>query len=91
MNLDSTNYIKQHWEKEANTEISDESWLKVWETQSISTKSLFWRNFCWKNLIRFFITPNQKSKFVGSQQSCWRECGSVLADNTHTLLVVFIS
>ena len=83
LNKNSTDYIRQRWEKEANIVIPEETWLQIWKNQSTSTNSYFWRDFCWKNLIRFFITPNQTSKFCGTQVSCWRECGGISADYVH--------
>ena len=83
INKNLTNYIRERWEKEINMVISEDVWLQIWETQSFSTNSLFWRDFSCKNLTRFFITPNQKSRFSGSQCSCWRGCGSALADHAH--------
>jgi len=80
---DSTDYVKQRWEKELNIVITEDMWLNAWETQSSSTNSWTWRDFCWKSLIRFFITPKQKSKQTGTQLACWRECGEVFADHAH--------
>lgn len=76
MNKSSTDYIKERWEKELNVVITEDMWTKAWETQSTTTSSFFWRDFCWKTLTRFFITPYQKSKSSGMQHFCWRECGS---------------
>ncbi len=83
LNKDTTDYVKYRWEKELNIVITEDMWLNAWETQSASTNSWTWRDFCWKNLIRFFITPKQKSKQTGTQLACWRECGEVLADQGH--------
>ena len=80
---DSTMYIKQRWEKELDIVISDELWLDTWKTQSTTTNSLSWRDFCWKNQIRFFITPKQKSKQTGNQLECWRKCGNIAVDHAH--------
>lgn len=79
----STNYIKKKWEEELNIEITDETWLNILETQQSSTNSRSWREFCWKNVIRFFITPKLKSKQTGSLHPCWRECGLLRADHSH--------
>ena len=81
--MDTTDYVKQRWEKELGIKITREMWLNAWKTQFSSTNSKTWRDFCWKNLIRFFITPKQKAKQTDSQHGCWRECGEVLADHTH--------
>ena len=62
MNKNSTNYIRELWEKELNMMIAEEVWIQAWVTQSSTTNSLFWRDFYWKTLIRFFDptkTPNQ--------------------------------
>ncbi len=45
--------------------------------------SLIGREFSWKCLIRYFITPKIKSKQVSRQQVCWRQCGQLEADHTH--------
>lgn len=83
MNKSSTDYIKERWEKELNMVITEDMWSKAWETRSTTTSSFFWRDFYWKVLTRFFITPYQKSKSSGSQHFCWRECGSDSADHAH--------
>uniref|UniRef100_A0A3B1K1Q0 Reverse transcriptase domain-containing protein n=1 Tax=Astyanax mexicanus TaxID=7994 RepID=A0A3B1K1Q0_ASTMX len=80
---DSTDYVKHRWEKELKIEITEDMWLTAWKVQSTTTCSLDWRDFCWKNLIRFFITPKQKSKQLGTQLQCWRNCGTILADHAH--------
>ena len=80
---DSTMYVKERWEKEMGIVISDEVWMNTWETQSTTTNSLTWRDFCWKTQIRFFITPKQKSKQTGNHMDCWRECGDTAADHAH--------
>lgn len=79
----STLYIKHKWEKELNVIISEEEWYHMCETQQTSTNSLTWREFNWKNLTRFFITPNSKSKQLFKQQKCWRQCGEINANHTH--------
>lgn len=45
---------------EGNFNISDEDWEKICKTQWKSTSSAMWRELCWKNVIRFSITPSQK-------------------------------
>ena len=50
---------------------------------AIYTNSLVWREFCWKNLTRFFITPKIKSRQLGVQQQCWRLCGNMEANHSH--------
>ena len=51
--------------------------------QSSSTNSLTGRDFCWRNMICFFITPTSKSKQTGTQLCCWRECGGIMVDHAH--------
>ncbi|XP_060918509.1 uncharacterized protein LOC132992931 [Labrus mixtus] len=79
---ESTEYIKKKWEKEGNVTISVESWEKISRLQWISTGSNTWREFCWKNVVRFFVTPVQK-RHQGGGDACWRLCGSNGADHFH--------
>lgn len=79
----STNYIKGKWEKEFNMEITDDEWLNMWKIHQTSTSSRIWREFSWKNLVRFFITPKMKSKQLNRQQKCWRDCGEFDVDHSH--------
>ena len=53
--------------------------------QSNTSSSGLWREFVWKNLIRFFITPKIKQSQGGQPESgqCWRECGNCQADHFH--------
>ena len=83
LNKDSTDYVKERWEKELNIVITEDIWLNAWTTQFSSINSRTWRDFCWKNLIRFFITPKQKSKQTGTQLGCWRDCGDILVDHAY--------
>lgn len=53
----STLQVKRKWEGRSSNEISDDVWRTVWE----------WEEFCWKNIIRFFVTPKLKSKQQGFQ------------------------
>ena len=55
----------------------------MWKAQHSSTSSKKWREFGWKNLIHFFITPQIKSKSSKSQQQCWRQCGQMDANHSH--------
>lgn len=76
-------YIKSKWEDELQTEISECDWHLVCKTQHSSTSSKRWREFGWKNLTRFFITPQIKSKQTGQQQKCWRQCGNYNVNHSH--------
>ncbi len=79
----STLYIKLKWDKELKTEIPETDWYDMWIIHQSTTSSLIWREFSWKCLIRFFITPTIKSKQVSRQQVCWRQCGQLEADHAH--------
>ncbi len=50
-----------------------------------TSSSGHWREFSWKNMIRFFITPKIKQHQKGhpSYGRCWRECGNAQADHFH--------
>ena len=50
---------------------------------SSTTCSSYWREFCWKNLVRFFITPKLKSHQTSLTHTCWRGCGEVDANHYH--------
>lgn len=83
MKNNSTDCIKQKWERELDIEISSEEWTLIIHTQMTTTNSQSWRDFCWKNCVRFFITPKIKSKQTGLLNQCWRQCGHLMADHTH--------
>jgi len=69
----STMYVKMRWEKEANIKITGEDWLNICRTQSTTSSSGLWREFTWKNTIRFFITPNiKKSQTNNPEHGRWR-------------------
>lgn len=77
--------VKQKWERESGLEISEDDWRDIWEGQARTTNSRAWREFCWKNIIRFFITPKLKFKQQGfrAQDICWGQCGKSVADHYH--------
>lgn len=75
---DSTEYIKR-WEKEGNTVIYMES---ICQLQWISTGSNTWREFGWKNVVRFFVTPIRKWH-LDKGDACWRLCGTTGASHFH--------
>ncbi len=74
----STNYIKEKWEAEFGLEITDK-----WKMHQTSTSSRAWREFSWKNLVRFFITPKIKNKYSNTNHTCWRECAEIDANHAH--------
>lgn len=49
-----------------------------WET----TCSSNWMEFGWKNVICFFLTPDQKSH-QNVSSACWRLCGNPKANHYH--------
>lgn len=79
----STEYIKTNWEKELDINITVEEWVNMCKTQFSSTNSRMWREFCWKNLVRFFITPKIKSRQLKTDQPCWRQCGHKGVGHAH--------
>ena len=80
---DSTLYVKAKWERELGEEIPEGIWYDMWKTYQITTQSLKWRQFSWKNLIRYFITPKFKSKQINARQPCWRLGNHMDPDHTH--------
>ena len=79
----STLYIKKKWESGFGMQITDKDWDNICETQCTATSSRMWREFCWKNITRYFITPKIKAKMQAGQQSCWRQCGAMDVDHEH--------
>lgn len=79
----STSYIREKWEKELGVEIMPDEWEIIIGTQITTTNSQKWRDFSWKNIVRYFITPKLKSRQTGQLPECWRECGHCPADHTH--------
>lgn len=78
-----TLYVKQKWEKEAAIAISEEHWGEIWTFQWSSTNSLFWREHCWKTVVRYFKTPVQGK--CANTPTCWRQCGSEEANHSHII------
>ena len=76
----NTAYIKEKWEKEAGRMLSEEEWENISEQQWKTTCSLSWREYSWKNIVRYFITPIQR-KSQGTR--CWRLCGENKANHFH--------
>ena len=77
-----TLYLKQKWEQEGQFVLKEEDWENLCEIQWKTSSSTIWREFCWKNLIRFFITPAQKRHYTNSS-ACWRQCGCLEANHFH--------
>lgn len=78
--------LLSRWMGEAiSLEISEDDWNDIWEGQSRTTNSRSWREFCWRNIIRYFVTPKLKFILRGSQEQdkCWRQCGKSMADHLH--------
>ena len=83
LNTHSTSYIKEKWEKESGIQITDKEWETIWKCQWKCTSSMSWKEFNWKNLIRYFITPYQKHKCSDTVPACWRQCGQQCSDHYH--------
>lgn len=79
----TTTYVKLKWQRELGVNISDEEWSQTWKIQQSTTSSRAWRLHCWKNVIRFFITPKIKNKHTSLPQPCWRGCGEVNVNHSH--------
>ena len=79
---DNTLYIKEKWEKEGGLPISEEDWECLCRLQWGTTCSNTWREYSWKNLSRFFITPVQQRTQIPST-ACWRACGANEANHFH--------
>lgn len=77
-----TDYIRNKWQKEGNFIISVESWEKIHKFQWMTSSSNSWREFCWKNIVRFFVTPAQK-KHHSNSATCWRLCKTDKANHSH--------
>ena len=75
----STSYVKCNWEREANITMTKDDWLNICEINLSATSSGQWREFAWKNIIRFFITPRRKTE----SGHCWRQCNNVMTDHCH--------
>lgn len=83
MKLHSTLYIKTKWEMEGGIEIKEEEWTTIWAYQWKCSSSQSWREFGWKCLARYFITPHRKSHYEGNPSACWRNCGNTDANHYH--------
>ena len=80
--VQTTLYIKEKWEKEGGLLISEEDWECLCRLQWRTTSSNTWREYSWKNLSRFFITPLQQRTQLPST-ACWRACGAIEANHFH--------
>jgi len=74
--------IKEKWELEMNTIITDEQWETSFSQGHRVTSSPNWKEFGWKIKMRYFRTPFITSKWSNNSDSCWRGCGLV-GDHTH--------
>ena len=81
----STLSIKQKWERESETQIPEQIWMEICETQATTTSSRSLREFGWKNVVRFFITPKISALQTGTQRRgfCWKQCGTSMANHFH--------
>jgi len=83
MTGDNTLYVMEKWKSELNIDISEDDWHSICSTQQSSTHSRGWREFGWKNIMRYFITPQIKSRQTQEQQACWRKCGQMDVNHSH--------
>ena len=76
----NTTYIKDKWGQQAGRMLSEKEWGMVNKGQWKTTGSRSWREYGWKNIVRYFITPaQQKSRYT----QCWRLCGENKANHFH--------
>ena len=79
----NTTYIKERWEKELKENITNQQWDNICMSAFATSSSMYWREFCWKNLVRFFVTPKMKTYLGPSAHTCWRNCGNDVANHHH--------
>lgn len=79
----STLYIRDKCKKELLVEICDDEWYGICETQLTTSSSRNGKIFCWKNVVRFFITPKIKRATSSVCQPCWRMCGEQDVGHAH--------
>ena len=77
------NNIKDKWQIELKTSISNDEWKQSLKDNFSNIKSPFWQEYAWKINIWYFRTPVMLSKYTQNNSSCWRECGEDKADHTH--------
>lgn len=55
------------------------------KTNNSTSRSPLWREYSWKNNMRFFINPKNKPLQNSKPESsnCWRQCGNTMADHYH--------
>ena len=77
--------VRDYFNKESDSQITDEDWTDICMIQANTTNSRSWREFGWKNLVRFFITPKLTALHTGSQSRglCWRQCDTPMANHYH--------
>lgn len=74
--------IKRKWEREGNLVLNEKDWEHLCKIRWKTSNLTLCREFYWKNLIRFFITPAQKRNYTNSSV-CWRQCGCLKANHFH--------
>lgn len=84
----STIPIKQKWERESETQISEETWIEICKKQATTANSRLLREFGWKNIVRFFITPKITALKEGYKMVSTRSysTGQVVWDHEKKLL-----
>ena len=85
MKTHSTLYIKTKWEMEGGLDLTEEEWGIIWEYQWKCSSSQSWKEFGWKSMIRYFITPHQMIHYRDNSPTCWRNCGNINANQYHVV------
>ncbi len=52
----STLYIRDRWVKESKIPLTEEDWFNICDIQRTTTNSRLWKEFCWKNTVRFLLS-----------------------------------
>lgn len=77
--------VKERWELETNTIITDEDCEETFKSGYKLTSSPTWKEFDWKVKMQYFNTPSVTSKYSDTSELYWRGCGLV-GDFTHLFL-----
>ena len=75
-------YVMDRWMEEGEFNMTLEEWEIICSKICETSCSKYWREFQWKNHIRYFISPvQQKYREAGSE--CWRLCEHGVANHFH--------
>ena len=75
-------YVMDRWRDEGEFDMTLEEWEKICSMINETSCSKSWREFHWKNHIRYFITPVQQ-KYREAGVNCWRLCEHGVANHFH--------